>query len=168
MKLRVNKVLKEYVLRVVVDVVPQYEYSVAASTAYIQDRSIKRKLKLTKQQIEELNELVDKTLMLISSFDFKLIANYQSKRSFSYYIKFVPTDRNGDEWEYPSRIQFEIRDHISNSHMENGDASIGVKTFVFHVGGRTSFNTRGVLDSIKDTCYRLQNGDYSSLEIAND
>lgn len=162
-----------YVLKIIIDFDPGDDTSLAATTYVKHPNQLRRKLKMTEEQLEELDNVTSHILQIIEKNNFKFIDHHQSNQSYSYYIMFIPTDENGDEWPYPAVIQFEVRDHNKKSKNHSGkdipsnegwneDKNRFLK--IFKVGDTTCFNTTGVVSEVKKICAQLKQGDYSSLE----
>lgn len=166
MNIKVNRNRRgvEYTFPIVIELLDDTEghKSELAAATYITDPTLKRKYKLSKSQVEELDELVSDVLHVLQTNAFNILAHYQSNRSYVYYIRFIPTDESGDEWEYPAEIQFELRDHRRNAPINNSPES-NLYIQVFHVGNKDCFDTSGVLAEVKKVCKQLKQGDYSSL-----
>ncbi len=150
-----------YLLKIIVDV---YSDENVAAATYIKDPSMKRSKKMSEDQVEELDDIIDSLISIINRYKFSLISCKQSPFSYTYYIVFTPTDDNGDEWEYSAVIQLEIRDHSRNANTEGGWVSNDRYVKLFHVGDKTCFDTSGIISEFKKICSELKKGDYSSLE----
>ena len=143
---------------------PYVSLSGIAASTYVKHPSIKRKFRLTDSQLEELDSAISKTLSIIESNNFKLIRHRQSSKSYSYYILFVPTDANGDQWPYPARIQFEIREHNRNDGTSGGWVNSSLHVITFDIGNNKCLHLSGLTSKVKRICFELKEGDYSQLE----
>ena len=85
----------------------EYPSEIAASR--IHQPSIRRELQMTNTQISAYEDFLDTIASIISSHGFTIINEYQSKRSYAYYITFeVPNIQ--ETWT----IRFRIADHDSS------------------------------------------------------
>ena len=144
---------------------PSRDNVAASEMQYITDPIIKKNDKFSKYQVDTLNNVIGQLLQLVEDNGFIDVTHRQSKRSYSYYIAFTPTDISGNPWPYPARFQIETRDHTRNDNNDESDwVSDSLYVSIFKIGNKTSFNVDGVVEGVKQICEELKNGDYSSLE----
>lgn len=94
--------LTHYLLRVIIEV--GYLNDVAASEYVNHPKTVSKKDKLSDEELAALDGLVAQILKMLNKFNFTISKKTQSPKSYTYYIKFTPTDANGDEWEYDAEI----------------------------------------------------------------
>lgn len=160
--------IQEYVLKIVVEIGPneadQSESIAASGLQYLREPNLKEHLRLDSMDLEKLDSVIGKVLALVKKYEFHLISHKQSPKSYAYYIRFIPTDANGDEWEYPASIQFELRDHSRNDGNGSGWVSVKLYVQVFKVGDKTCFSTATTIAEVRKVLNQLKKGDYSSLQ----
>ena len=155
-----------YILKVVIELgyqsVPN-QAALAASEDYIKRKQLAKEYQLTSDQIDELNHLIHRTIGTIIQHDFEIIKKYQSSESYTYYIRFIPTDYAKRPLKFPVQVQFEIRDHLVSSHPTEGRLGKRITVRAFYVGDKECFTTEGTFVEIRNICDDLKRGDYSSL-----
>lgn len=162
-----------YVLNVVMDIgsirgADSAAMSIAASENYIKrNPRLIDAYQLLEEQIKELNHLIHRVIETLVQHDFDIVKHYQSSLSYTYYVRFIPTDLLGRKPKNKFQIQFEIRDHIVNSHPTEGQ--LGNRLFVraFYVGDKTCFDTTGTFEEIRHICDRVKRKDYSDFILKN-
>ncbi len=127
-------------------------------------KNIKRKYRFSEDQLAAFNDIISTVCSVLKSHHFKVTKTYQSKKSYSYYIHFYPTDKNGDMWDESIVIVFSIREHsnksISDGIIDSHEAY--VKTFL--VGSKKYEHGIDVMKAVRSICDRLSEGDYSALD----
>ena len=146
----------------------------AASSRISHPKNVKKKLLLDSQQFAEYSDLVESVVSIIAHFNFDIVDEKQSKKSYSYYVDFFPTDENGDRWDESVRIRFRISNHANEGvdnqdipfmlahRFEKGESMIYTKSFSV---GSVDYPTRwSVMQAVKHICTELKMGNYSSVE----
>ena len=86
--------------------------------------NIKKSKKKSDWWLKQVNDIVGS----IKGRKFKILKAYPSKKSYTYYIQFQPTDREGNLWDQELELQIELRDHTSETHLDLGQ--VGENFFV--------------------------------------
>lgn len=146
-------------------------------------RNLPKEYKLTQTQLSRYKNFVKTMTSIIVNAGFEIIEEYQSPKSYSYYIKFTPSLYEGIletdvEQNIPRKIntdlildvKIRLSDHYVHEEDEEsiGDSvgrssSRGVVFDEFVVAG---VSTESINDAIKDLheiCKDLKAGDYSKL-----
>lgn len=122
-------------------------------------KNVKKKYLWSDDELTAYNDLIETVLGLIKSHKFEILRNYQSKKSYSYYIDFLP-NRGSEVIE----IRFRITDHSKRSLNDetafSGSAPI-IKSFV--MGSKRYSNLVDIYKAVKNICDDLLKGDYSAL-----
>lgn len=148
------------------------EFSNVAASRVTHPKSIKRKFKYSEQQLADFNDLVESVISVINYYQFEIINEIQSHKSYAYYIEFIPTDDNGDKWDESICIKFRLADH-SNLGAESSQLKQRVPnannhkiTFVksFCIGSRQYPGPMSVVVAVRNICKHLKNGDYAILD----
>ena len=122
-------------------------------------KNVKKKYLWSDDELTAYNDLIETVLGLIKSHKFEILRNYQSKKSYSYYIDFLPT--RGNE---VIEIRFRITDHSKRSLNDQttfSDSAPIIKSFV--MGSKRYSNLVDIYKAVKNICDDLLKGDYSAL-----
>lgn len=84
------------------------EYPSEVAVSRIHQPSIRRELQMTNTQISAYEDFLDTIASIITNHGFRIINEYQSKRSYAYYMTFEVPDIQ-ETWT----IRFRIADHDS-------------------------------------------------------
>ena len=126
--------------------------------------NIKKRNRLSEGKLIILNDIVMTVLSFIRSRGFIVVKGpYQSKRSYTSYITFIPVDDKGNK-STPIKIEFRIADHISRSmdtdQLEAGDMII--KSFV--IGESEYASTSRFIEAMRDILDNLKHGNTDILD----
>lgn len=148
----------------------------AAKKDLIQQRDLPFEYQLTDKQFEAYKNFIRSAVSVIKKRGFYVDEEYQSNKSYSYYIRFTPTPYIGFEDKMLELdVKFRLSDHYQQSDSidtegeesddtASSDTSISGTIFQsFVVEGVTHDNIAATLLDIKTICEDLQVGDYSRL-----
>lgn len=138
---------------------------VAASVEFREMRqpSIKRKLKRSDEWLKQVNDLAKSLYSSMVSRGFEVTRAEPSKRSYTYYIRFQPCDRNGDLWDQTLELQIELRDHVSKTHDDIGQLSKDLFVKAFYLEDAQYKNMWELFRQLRHILDDLQDGDFSSF-----
>ena len=125
--------------------------------------SIKSRYRLDDDRLRLLNDIVDTTISFIRSHKFKILRTYQSKKSYSVYVRFQPYSENNEPLD-PVEVIFRIADHSSDSLQKDGKIKTG-RAYIrsFWVKDKDYKDIRAFTHEIDVICDELASGDYSSF-----
>lgn len=134
--------------------------SLPQEIAAVKLRHPSSKLKLTDEELQIYEDFVETILSVINGHDFRIIKDYQSKRSYAYYVDFYPVSKTGEILDLVHVI-FRVAEHTMK-HGEDGlNKNVYVKSFVINdieYDKIMPFRNR-----VSYLCDRLQEGDYDEL-----
>lgn len=122
-------------------------------------KNVKKKYLWSDDELTAYNDLIETILGLIKSHKFEILRNYQSRKSYAYYIDFLP---NGSSEVI--EIRFRITDHSKRSLNDEtafSDSAPIIKSFV--MGSKRYSNLVDIYKAVKNICDDLSKGDYSAL-----
>lgn len=133
-----------------------------AASAVEHPKNVKKKYLWSDDELTAYNDLIETIIGIIRSHKFEILQSYQSKRSYSYYIDFLPT--SGDE---VIEIRFRIADHARRELSDEGivttDNAPIIKSFT--LGSKKYPNMIDIYKAVKHICDDLAKGDYYTLSI---
>ena len=118
------------------------------------------KFKLTDEELQIYEDFVESTLSILYGHDFKIIKDYQSRRSYAYYINFYPVSKDGEILDLV-KVIFRIAEH----EMKHGEEGIQKDVFIksFTINNITYDKIMPFRERVSYLCDRLQEGDYDQL-----
>lgn len=139
--------------------------NVAASTEFVEMHhpSIKRKYKKSDEWLKHVNDLARSIIGSMQGRKFKINKVWTSKKSYTYYIRFQPADKNGDLWRQELELQIELRDHISSTHLDIGEVNSDLLVKAFYLEGKSYRDMYTLMQTIWRILDDLQKGDFSSF-----
>ena len=145
------------------------DYSVAASKKpTVEYRELADSLQLLKKQLEEYRNFVRSIVSIIKNFGFDVVDEYQSSKSYSYYVQFTPEPYKGFEDEMLELdVKFRISDHyqesssVTEGNPSSKNAGVIFKSFV--VEGVNHSDIASAMLDVKHICQDLKIGNYSKL-----
>lgn len=144
------------------------EMSVAADTK-IEWRNLRSELQLTDKQLTAYRDFINSAVSFIEKVGFRIVDEYQSDFSYSYYIEFEPITYEGiDNPLAGINVKFRISDHIPPKYVQHSrisEKSSGVIFKSFIVDGVTHTSLIEALKAIKNLCLDIKAGDYSKFDI---
>ena len=142
-------------IEIVIDVAYDFE-NIAAAIEH--PANISKRVSETKLNI--LNEIVYSVMSAIHAQGFKIISTHQSKKSYSYYVKFWPVTDEGERL-FPIEFMFRISDHNIKQN-EYKESSI-VRIINLQFGGVDFDNSVDLILAADEICKGLKKGDLSVL-----
>lgn len=134
---------------------------IAAASKIKHPASISKEYLLTDEQLQILNDIVDTTITNILYYNFKIVSEYQSKKSYSYYIRFKPVDKNNEPLP-DFKIVFKLANHpIKGRNTKQPERSTFIKSFI--VNDEVYTNPIEFISKIQKVCESISEGDYSVL-----
>ena len=152
------------VLKIVVNL-EQDQSRIAADTEFIplKHPNIKRKYKQSDEWLEYINNMVRSIIGSMHGRKFKIIKAYPSNKSYTYYIRFQPTDKQGNVWNQELELQIELRDHSSNTHESFGETTSRLFVHSYNLNGKTYKQLMQLMNEIWRILDDLQDGDFSTF-----
>ena len=153
-------------LRIIVDITySEVQVQVAASSDFkeLKHPSIKRKFKKSDEWLKQVNDLVRSIIGSMNGKKFKIIKACPSNKSYTYYIRFQPSDKNGDLWDQELELQIELRDHASKTHASVGEITNRFLVKTYYLEDKTYKDMLALMREIWRILDDLQNGDFSSF-----
>ena len=132
----------------------------------LEHRELSKEYQLTDEEFQAYSDFITTVIMVIKNRNFEIVEEYQSDKSYSYYIQFVPEFYDGIEVPIRFDVKFRLSDYKGNNKMYNVENKNKVGEPIF-----TSFVVNGVehkkfydtLVNIINILNDLQAGDYKSL-----
>lgn len=157
--------MKRYIkncTRIEVEIQLDYERSPVAAGLMSHPKNIRKQNKLSEIKLAILDDIVTSTVSVIQSFGFQITRHRQSKKSYTYYIQFIPITDDGQPL-LPVEVLFRISgDHSSNTLKDNMTySSVIVKSVL--IGDKEYNDPSSVILAIQDICNHLKEGDQSIL-----
>ncbi len=148
----------KYVIEIVFNYGPKYE-DVAASARVMHPKNIRKIDRLTDAQLRNFNDLVDSMIGPLVKRNFIIKDEYQSKKSYAYYVDFYPVDREGCKFKDEVRIIFRASDH-DLVHGEEGLVAEDLILKSFTLMGKTYTDPFALQRKVIDICEHLMDGDF--------
>lgn len=145
------------------DIEVDVEYTqVAADTLVSHPISISKKKKLKDVYVSILNEVSMSVLNTVVKNGFKIVRQGQSKKSYTFYLEYYPT--NNENVVYTSfAVIFRISDHDLTYDELDMIQSGNVVIKSFNLGKYKFKNYERVFPVVEDICNALKQGDTSVL-----
>jgi len=116
---------------------------------------------LTDEQLQVINDIVESAISNILDYNFKILSEYHSKKSYAYYIKFRPFSSEGEALPEFKMI-FRVAEHNQKpERVGKGGGLTLIKSFI--VNNEVFSNPVLLMQKIRNTCDEISHGDYSSL-----
>lgn len=170
MKILVNPKLNQKALELEIIAILKNSDNAVESSKHIEleERKLPLEYQLSDAQKEAYENFVRSVVSIIYNFGFDVVDEYQSSRSYSYYIQFTPSPYKGfeDEW-LELDVKFRLSEHysINKSVIEQTTPKTeGVLFKSFVVEGVEYDNIAATLLAVKNICKDLKIGDYSKLQ----
>ena len=165
-----ENIMKRYIrnsiptLYIVIDLTTS-TVNVAASDdfAELKHPSIKRKFRQSNEWLKHVNDLARSIIGSMQGRKFKILKAYPSKKSYTYYIRFQPADKQGDLWDQELQLQIELRDHISDTHTDIGEVTPELFVKTYYLNGKTERDMMSLMRDIFKILDDLENGDFNSF-----
>ena len=133
--------------------------NVAAANYVNHPKSVKRSIRMSDQELKFYNDFIDEMRTPILSRNFIILKEYQSKKSYAYYIDFFPIDHQGNRFQEAVRILFRVADH-DTAYREDDRVSEELIIKSFTLNGVTYASPYQLRKKISDICDHLQDGDF--------
>lgn len=125
--------------------------------------SIKKENKKPDEWLDELNDLAESIFVAIHGRGFYLAKEWYSKKSYTYYYRFQPTDAEGNIIEETIEIQVELRDHRSKTHHEHGELASNLFLKTYYLEDNQYSNRFNLLKAIWNLLDELKKGNFDVL-----
>ena len=153
----------KYIIEIIINTEVS-ESEVAASEKIKHPLSVKKKNRLSDDELRLYNDFIDSMRTPIISRNFIIIREYQSKKSYAYYIDFDPVDKQGQPFNGPVRIQFRFAEHNQkHGKAENTSSDLIIKSFTFNDITYDSYYP--IFKKVIDICNHLQEGDFEYVTM---
>lgn len=155
----------EYFIDIVFNYGPRNS-TIAASDRVKQPKIISDTNRLSQSQLNTYNDLVDSMLGPLVKRKFIINREWQSTRSYAYYVDFYPVDRQGNRFDNLVRIIFRAAEH-DITHGEEGlvDEDLILKSFTLM--GETYKDPFDLQRKVIDICEHLMDGDFMYVASVN-
>lgn len=164
-----KRVLKLNKIEVEIIAVLNIQSDIAADVE-LEYREMDFKYQLTNAQLMTYQDFVRTVVAAIDKRGFEIIEQYQSSKSYSYYIQFTPEPYKGFE---DQMLELDVKFRLSDHYPEHGGDSLlsddptnRTRDVIFKgfvVEGVTHDNVASVILDINEICNDLKRGDYSRL-----
>ena len=125
--------------------------------------NIKRRERLDEIKLTILNDVVDSCISCINSAGFPISKQYQSSKSYTYYIQFQPITESGEKL-IPVELMFRISgDHKSQSIAEDVASTSTVIIKSITLGQKEYESYPQVILALQDICNELKQGNINVL-----
>lgn len=161
-KLIYNEDSKMRDAKYLIEIVFNYDYKfddIAASERVKHPTSVKKKFRMSDSQLQTYNDLVDSMIAPLIKRNFIINKEYQSKRSYAYYIDFYPVDREGNRHDESVRLLFRAAEH-QMKHGEEGPVSEDLILKSFMLLGEEYKDPFALQRKVIDICEHLMDGDF--------
>jgi len=136
-----------------------------SSTTKIHDRTnIKKKFRYTDSELDAYDDFIVNMLNVLETYKFDIIREYQSKKSYTYYVEFYPTDHFNNRLD-KFLLVIRIGDHKMKS--SRGSETIKSNNKViksFWIGSTQYPSTYKIRESLIKICEELQDENYDILD----
>ncbi len=125
--------------------------------------SIKHKYKKSDEWLKYVNDLARSIYGSMLARKFNITKAEPSNKSYTYYIRFQPSDKNGDLWDSDLELQIELRDHTSKTHSDLGQVTSDLLVKTYYIENMQYKDMMSLFRKIRSILDDLQNGDFSSF-----
>ena len=161
MKKYIKPSTADKILNIIIDI-ETIPVDIAADINVTHPINIKRSKRLSEQKLTILSDIVNSSIAVINSYNFKIDKQYQSKRSYACYVWFYATDKDGNQ-NIKIELIFRFGDHLLTSDDE--DIITGkVRIKNFSIGEEQFNNSIAFIDEIDYICNELQKGNIGVLD----
>lgn len=164
--------MKRYVqpLKTWIEIVVYVDPSLPQDIAAVNLNHPHSKFKLTDSELQVYSDFVESMISPIQAHEFKITESYQSKKSYAYYVKFYPVDKEGKILDQVNVI-FRLAEHRSKTidHSSNSSSNKSrrfIKSFV--INDLVYTDPLAFQNRVDYLCDRLQEGDYSELVMVSE
>lgn len=144
-------------IEIIVYVDPAYIEHVAAG---VQLHHPSSKFKFTDKELENYTCFVDSMISPIESHKFYIVKEYQSSKSYAYYVDFFPVDKEGNLLD-KVHVIFRIAEHPLKRNSGKSSSTRFIKSFTINDVNYTDLLP--FIERVDYICDRLQEGDYNEL-----
>ena len=144
--------------------------SIAASDFVVHPQNVKKQYLVSDDDLAEYSAMIEMIFNRISRMGFEILDHKQSKKSYSYYIDFLPKDKYGNYWDEAVRIRFRISNHSNGADKfkavfdpEDGTAQQDLLVKPFVLGKKHYPTPYSLVKGVEKVLNNLQNGDYSDF-----
>lgn len=154
----------DYTLSIIVNVSPILD-NIAASIQIHHPKSVKKKYLMEEQALANYQAVIDTVYNAIISNGMKVIKEYQSNKSYSYYIVFK-TPSFLDKDPINVMIEFRISNHgdIYKGNLRNSDNYEELQIVDFVLGSKKYPGGYSLCEAIRRICRELAKGNYDILD----
>lgn len=125
--------------------------------------SMSKKYRLSEDAKSDWSDFLTSVISVIRGRHFDIIRQYQSSKSYSYYVDFYPVTLDGQKLDEVELI-FRFSDH----RHKNAVGEFQTEDFMFRsfeVNGQRYKSTYDVMMAVRHICEDLQKGDYSTVYV---
>ena len=144
-------------IQIVINVGYDFEKVVAAIE---HPANISKRKRISDAKLNILNEVVYSVMSAIHSHGFTVISHRQSKKSYSYYVKFWPKTDSGERL-FPIDFQFRISDHNLKQNQYKEPTTIRIINL--QLGGQDYSNSVELIEAADRICTELKKGNVDVL-----
>lgn len=148
----------KYIIEIVFNYEPDVS-NVAASSRVNHPKNVKKRDRLSDEQLKIFNDLVDSMIAPLIKRRFRINKEYQSKKGYSYYVDFNPVNREGVLFDESVRILFRASDH-DIKHGEEGFVNEDLVLKSFTLFGEIYTDPFSLQRKVIDICEHLMDGDF--------
>lgn len=140
-----------------------YQTENVAATEYVNHpRSVKKASRLDAKKLVILNDIIETLLSIMASYGFRFIKQYQSKKSYSYYI-WCNIDPEG-KYNLPIvKINFRIADHLNEGLDKNTVEATRAYIKSIIVGDEEYTSPVEMITEFDNMCKELSQGNLNAL-----
>ena len=152
-------------LYIVIDLTTSTVNVAAAEDDFVELKhpSIKRKFRRSNEWLKHVNDLARSIIGSMRGRKFKIVKAYPSKKSYTYYIRFQPADKQGDLWDSELQLQIELRDHVSDTHTDIGEVTPELFVKTCYLNGKKERDMMSLMRDIFKILDDLEDGDFNSF-----
>ena len=144
-----------------IEIVVYIDPSLPQEIAAVELHHPSSKFKLTDEELQIYEDFVESMISPMQARGFKIIKEYQSNKSYAYYIDFYPVDKQGNLLD-EIHVVFRIADH-DLSHGRQGAVSSERFIKSFTINNLSYDKMLPFIKRIGIICDHLQEGDYDEL-----
>ncbi len=146
-------------IEIVVYVDPSLPQDIAAT----EQKHPSSQFKFTDSELQLYLNFVDAMISPIEAHGFKIVKEYQSNKSYAYYVHFYPVNKIGELLDEVYLI-FRVAEHL----MKHREVTIAKRRFIknFTINDLNYDDVKLFQDRVDYICDRLSEGDYSELIAA--
>lgn len=151
-------------VKIVLEITYKDDSIAASDSEPLKHPSIRKSRKKSDLWLREINNLVGSLLGTMKGKKFNIIKAYQSGKSYAYYIRFNPADKDGNLFNQELVFQIELRDHTSLTHGDKYDSSQGhLFMKAYYYDDKKYTNLFDLLTDLYKLLDELQEGNFNAF-----